>query len=839
MQNIRVIQIPQLKAVTSGKITTMEQMEKFDKWWSSIDTTDYITPRDFMWFVSNENYIEWIFAIPRGLDDFGGYKQIDFSGGLYAVATVKDADCDGGIDDEQTCEIIRNWVLESDCFALSTVENDLKERYKMNHIITPKIFKEKMGYHLSDVFVPIVLKNENNKKGEHFMNNMITINTSDWVNSPYVPKSNAKIKSVEDYDGNNKECWYIDSVGGKWSTLIHTIDVIRKGETVELAFWAKFGKTNGGITLMTEVCQGGDWDERTSFSLSKNCTYTVGNNNGWYLFSVPYTSKCEDPLLVTVSVNNLELTIFSANESDLKILEETEPVPGMISVIHRVVTPSLGQNYAFGGCMAYLAECLKLDRTIFDYWHFTMATGDSLTQIHCDDNTCTDGITDKLFDKEIAEKAFAAMGYDCTYFSGDEVKADKDRVFELIINSIDKGIPVISKGLEGDDGYDFCVICGYDKDNKTLKIMFRENDTPIEQKNLLDCTSALMFATNKIKEINIKQFYSDIIKSISYCISRPAERGVTFGKDAFNAWANSLIDGTIASIPDANSWMHFGYNLCIVGTNAYAGSPMARDILKKCPDFEDMPIFEILKKVAVQFNEQDRIFKELLEMGYGFEIPSEKLRDIDFMRPAADKIREFCNVCDNISAIFTDEILNDEDIWDCSDNRIINKYKQAIPKSRFIGIKYGDEDRVDGSFGNKWNSWFETEKFAQLEKLLTEDFKEVYTDTDAYIGLMRHKDDEPFEYWIGIFLPENTDVPEGFSYIDFNTSNLGVCWIKGKEENVFGAEGECAGHLINEGMKITNDENDACWFFERYVCPRYTTPDEFKRIILDICFFVE
>jgi len=37
-------------------------------------------------------------------------------------------------------------------------------------------------------------------------------------------------------------------------------------------------------------------------------------------------------------------------------------------------------------------------------------------------------------------------------------------------------------------------------------------------------------------------------------------------------------------------------------------------------------------------------------------------------------------------------------------------------------------------------------------------------------ALMRCKDGEPFEYWIGMFMPANTVVPEGFAYVDFPQS---------------------------------------------------------------------
>lgn len=154
MQNVRIIKITELKVVSSGAITNKEELEKFDRWWSAIDVNNYITPRDFMWYNEKEKYMEWVFAIPDNYNDFGDYHLKNFQGGLYAVITSKDTEDDCNNAREQ----IRKWVIESGCFELSTDDNDISIRYTMNHVITPKIFKEKMGYHLSDNFVPIVVK---------------------------------------------------------------------------------------------------------------------------------------------------------------------------------------------------------------------------------------------------------------------------------------------------------------------------------------------------------------------------------------------------------------------------------------------------------------------------------------------------------------------------------------------------------------------------------------------------------------------------------------------------------------------------------------------------------
>ena len=43
-------------------------------------------------------------------------------------------------------------------------------------------------------------------------------------------------------------------------------------------------------------------------------------------------------------------------------------------------------------------------------------------------------------------------------------------------------------------------------------------------------------------------------------------------------------------------------------------------------------------------------------------------------------------------------------------------------------------------------------------------------------------DGEPFEYWIGMFTPPETEMPEHFLFIGFEETKLGVCWIYGKED---------------------------------------------------------
>lgn len=166
-------------------------------------------------------------------------------------------------------------------------------------------------------------------------------------------------------------------------------------------------------------------------------------------------------------------------------------------------------------------------------------------------------------------------------------------------------------------------------------------------------------------------------------------------------------------------------------------------------------------------------------------------------------------------------------------------YTQWFPASRFIGIKYGEEDRIDGGFGQQWGTWFEEGRFPVLERLLNEDYMKSYEDAPNYIGLMRWKDNEPFQYWIGMFMPPDSQVPEGYRFVDLPEAKLGVCWLQGPEYELYGQEEKCGIRLRQEGYEVVADEEGAWWFFERYGCPRFTKPDEQNRRILDICHFVK
>lgn len=163
----------------------------------------------------------------------------------------------------------------------------------------------------------------------------------------------------------------------------------------------------------------------------------------------------------------------------------------------------------------------------------------------------------------------------------------------------------------------------------------------------------------------------------------------------------------------------------------------------------------------------------------------------------------------------------------------IKTFREEVPAMRFIGKKYPD-------FGGWWGEWFANGWFDQIESAMggTEQILKIWENGGGYVGLERRCPDKPFEYWIGMFTPAGTEIPDGFDCVDFPKMGLGTCWIYGKEDEVHDTSG-CAVELQKLGINLWKDCDGGVWSFENCLCPRYTTPDEKGNIIMDYCYYAE
>ncbi|MCL2158512.1 MAG: GyrI-like domain-containing protein [Oscillospiraceae bacterium] len=167
---------------------------------------------------------------------------------------------------------------------------------------------------------------------------------------------------------------------------------------------------------------------------------------------------------------------------------------------------------------------------------------------------------------------------------------------------------------------------------------------------------------------------------------------------------------------------------------------------------------------------------------------------------------------------------------------IVRVYRESLPAVRFVGKKYGEHDRAEGSFAAKWGEWFSSGWFSAVEKEIELIPKEC--EGGAYIGLMRQKNGN-FEYWIGMFAAAGSPVPLGFSYVDIPSGEIATAWIYGSQDNgeIYGkdAHDACLEKFADKGWQFADDS----YFFERYQCPRFTNADKDQKVILDYCIYLK
>ena len=157
--------------------------------------------------------------------------------------------------------------------------------------------------------------------------------------------------------------------------------------------------------------------------------------------------------------------------------------------------------------------------------------------------------------------------------------------------------------------------------------------------------------------------------------------------------------------------------------------------------------------------------------------------------------------------------------------KILEIKKECFPATRFIGKKY--------EHSPNWSEWWQNDWFSVLEKN-----ERILQNGDAYIGAVHIVNGMP-EFWIGMFFPANTEVPSGFDYVDIEELEYAICYLYDKEGSsdfyTMETHNRCLGELKKLGLKRKEDD----WCFERYNCPRFTTPDANGNVILDYGISVE
>lgn len=158
-----------------------------------------------------------------------------------------------------------------------------------------------------------------------------------------------------------------------------------------------------------------------------------------------------------------------------------------------------------------------------------------------------------------------------------------------------------------------------------------------------------------------------------------------------------------------------------------------------------------------------------------------------------------------------------------------------MPAAKFIGRRYGEEDKKDDTFSWLWDEWFSKNLFAPLEAI--GGYADLVEDNDAYFGMCRITADGAFQYWIGMVFPETAETPDGYDSFPIPACEAVVNWVCGKEPDIYFFD--CLAEMKALGYEWQEVPSGERMMAERYVCPRFTEPYENGNIILDMVFFTK
>lgn len=122
LQNMRVIEIPKFRAVSSGTKTLQEIFENKDGFASwkeehkELIRESLYEPLDFLWHEECDiNKSVWIFPVKDNVSDADvwPYEIIEFPGGIFLVATADEND---NADLNETVASMHQWIKNSEVF---------------------------------------------------------------------------------------------------------------------------------------------------------------------------------------------------------------------------------------------------------------------------------------------------------------------------------------------------------------------------------------------------------------------------------------------------------------------------------------------------------------------------------------------------------------------------------------------------------------------------------------------------------------------------------------------------------------------------------------------------
>ncbi len=159
LHDVRIIRLPPMRFLTSRLKTG--QVENIEDKMQSLFEKYGFTPNPGLrnCFYRKETSGEWIMLIkiPSNYENTTEYADERFIGGLFAIASSFMEDMD------DTFILLKDWINNSDNYALDANAEGELHRYEMIEEILPWDIANNLNRYQQDIFIPIRLKNEKEK----------------------------------------------------------------------------------------------------------------------------------------------------------------------------------------------------------------------------------------------------------------------------------------------------------------------------------------------------------------------------------------------------------------------------------------------------------------------------------------------------------------------------------------------------------------------------------------------------------------------------------------------------------------------------------------------------
>ena len=304
--------------------------------------------------------------------------------------------------------------------------------------------------------------------------------------------------------------------------------------------------------------------------------------------------------------------------------------------------PRIQENFQFCGCMRAIMQYLGKD-PMLNFVYFAGVSGALFSNVWRHNKKWMYSESTVAFlpyegRDEIIKSTIRTAGYDSEVVSEKEIKADKKKYKKKIMESLNKGMPVMTYGIVGPPTCS--LITGYDENGEILigwaAFQDGEHGMPdgyedcgyFRQRNGLDESNELIFIGDMTDAMRSKDIVKTAMKNIRHTMTIPKTDENVFGVEAFEHWAEAFADDDEfkddRELLDNYTDVHCGQKTIVMTGSTYAEQFL--QILKSMDSTYDECIDKMIPIVRKEKDALDRFWqlepefwydsKKLLDKGY-------------------------------------------------------------------------------------------------------------------------------------------------------------------------------------------------------------------------------